>query len=72
MTAHFNEIDRLTSRFFVKIPALRRIAERIRRRLRLSWSRSAQRAARRAVAFNRESIESTRRAALELAHLSRI
>jgi hypothetical protein len=32
----------------------------------------AQRAARRAVAFNRESIESTRRAALELAHLSRI
>ncbi|AFJ86110.1 hypothetical protein SB758_20220 [Burkholderia sp. SIMBA_013] len=45
MTAHFNEIDRLTSRFFVKIPALRRIAERIRRRLRLSWSRSALRAA---------------------------
>ncbi|MFP3615920.1 hypothetical protein SB778_38425, partial [Paraburkholderia sp. SIMBA_050] len=45
VTAHFNEIDRLTSRFFVKIPARPGFAERIGRMLRLSWTRGPSRAA---------------------------
>jgi hypothetical protein len=40
VTAHFNEIDRSTSRFFVKIPARSRIAERIGGILDLSWTRT--------------------------------
>ncbi|QGR88859.1 hypothetical protein FOC34_27345 [Burkholderia multivorans] len=39
MTAHFNEIARVPSRFFVKIPAHRYRAARIGAILRLSWTR---------------------------------
>ncbi|QGR61183.1 hypothetical protein FOC27_13550 [Burkholderia multivorans] len=39
MTAHFNEIARVPSRFFVKIPAHRYRAARIGAILGLSWTR---------------------------------
>jgi hypothetical protein len=45
VTAHFNEIDRAASRFFVKIPAPARSVRRSGRVGELSWTRSRPRAA---------------------------
>jgi hypothetical protein len=41
VTAHFNEINRLASRFFVKIPASAAVARLFARMHGLSWTRSA-------------------------------